>query len=90
MDLQTKVAQLEGIDATELNGEKVMMNLDKGQYFVLNEVGSRIWDLIQAPKSIGEVVSELLQEYEIDEESCREAVYEFLGSMKDAEIIQVF
>ena len=24
-----------------------MMNLDKGQYFMMNEVGSRIWELIE-------------------------------------------
>lgn len=43
MDVNTKVCQSREIDSTDLNGEKVMMNLDKGKYFALNLVGSRIW-----------------------------------------------
>ncbi|NYC31726.1 PqqD family peptide modification chaperone [Clostridium saccharobutylicum] len=43
----TKVCQSKQIDTTDLNGDKVMMNLDKGKYFALNSVGSRIWEIIE-------------------------------------------
>ncbi|MDV5105526.1 hypothetical protein R2R32_02470 [Clostridium perfringens] len=35
ISLDSIVSQKEGIDVTELNGEKVMMDLDKGKYFML-------------------------------------------------------
>ena len=31
----------------DLAGEAVILNLKSGQYFGLNEVGTRIWNLIQ-------------------------------------------
>lgn len=85
----TIVRRIENIDATDLNGEKVMMNLEKGQYFALNEVGSRIWDVIDKPTSVGEITNVLLSEYEIDADTCIEAVLDFLGKMNDAELISV-
>lgn len=58
------------IDATEFNDEKVMMNMDKGKYYALNEVGSRIWDLINSNTKVSEIVDALLKEYEVSEEDC--------------------
>jgi hypothetical protein len=84
----TIIVQAEGIDATDLNGEKVMMNLDKGQYFALNQVGSRIWDIIDKPASVKEITDTLIKEYDIDEETCKSSVITFLEGMSDVEIIR--
>ena len=35
----------------DLTGEAVILNLRSGQYFSLNDVGTRIWNLIQEPKT---------------------------------------
>ena len=37
ISLDSIVSQKEDVDVTELNGEKVMMDLDKGMYFMLNK-----------------------------------------------------
>ena len=34
IDLKDTISRLEDIDVTDLDGEKVMMDLNKGQYFV--------------------------------------------------------
>jgi hydroxymethylpyrimidine pyrophosphatase-like HAD family hydrolase len=88
IDNDTIIVQAEGIDATDLNGEKVMMNLDKGQYFALNQVGSRIWDIINKPASVKEITDTLIKEYDIDEETCKSSVITFLEGMNDVEIIK--
>ena len=51
MKLETIVERNHEIDATDLDGEKVMMDLDKGQYFMLNGVGGDIWELTEKPIS---------------------------------------
>ena len=68
-----------GMDTTDLDGEKVMMDLDKGQYFMMNEVGSRIWDIVEKPLSYEEVVNVLLSEYTVEEAECRETVKMYLS-----------
>lgn len=87
IELKTIVNQNKSIDATDLNGEKVMMNLDKGKYFALNEVGSRIWEIVHEPITVEEVIDILLQEYDVDYKMCEENVLMFLGRLKDDELI---
>lgn len=77
------------IDDTDLDGEKVMMNLDKGEYFMMNEVGSRIWELITENTAVTTIVEILLTEYNVDKETCENTVIEFLGRLEDADLIQV-
>lgn len=89
IDINTTVSQLEGIDVTDLNGEKVMMNLETGQYFVLNEVASRIWELIESPILVNEVINSLLKEYDIDNNNCETAVIEFISRLNYAKLICV-
>lgn len=87
--INSKVCQSKEIDATDLNGEKVMMNLDKGKYFALNPVGSRIWDIINKEINVNEIVNILLNEYVIDRETCEKSVVNYLEILKDAELIAV-
>ena len=77
------------IDDTDLDGEKVMMNLDKGQYFMMNEVGSRIWELIEGNTPIVNIIEALTNEYDVDEETSENTVMEFLGRLKNADLIKV-
>ena len=88
-NIESIVYKNKEIDDVDLDGEKVMMNLDKGQYFMMNEVGSRIWELIEGNTSIVNIIETLTNEYQVDEETCENTVMEFLGRLKDAELIKV-
>jgi hypothetical protein len=61
--------------------EMVMMDIDKGKYFSLNPVATRIWDLLEKPMSIDELCVVLMKEYEVDREQCLREVKEHLGEM---------
>jgi hypothetical protein len=52
------------------SGSVVILGLKDGMYFELNEVGARVWNLIQQPRTIRSVVEELLQEYDVAAEKC--------------------
>lgn len=77
------------IDATDLEGEVVMMNLDKGQYFMMNQVGSRIWEIIKEPSTVNNIINTLLGEFQVEKNQCKENVVEFLGKLKNADLIIV-
>ena len=89
INLDTVINKNLEIDDTDLDGEKVMMNLDKGEYFMMNEVGSRIWEIISEPINVKEIISTLRNEYEVDEETCRDTVIEFLGRLNHADLISI-
>ena len=87
--LDTMINKNLEIDDTDLDGEKVMMNLDRGEYFMMNEVGSRIWEIINEPMNVKSIIDVLCSEYEVDEETCKNTVIEFLGRLNNADLIQV-
>ena len=89
IDLNSIVSHRKDIDTTDLDGEKVMMDLEKGQYFALNSVASRIWEVIQSPISINKVIDTLLEEYEVEREECEKSVLEFVQGLEDASLISV-
>lgn len=85
--LNTKVRQSGMLDTSEIDGEKVMMDLENGAYFMLNDVATRIWNITEEIKSVGEITETLLREYEIDKVTCEEQVINFITHLANRELI---
>lgn len=77
----TIVAQATGLVAADMDGEKVMLNIEKGKYFSLNGIGGRIWELLEKPLAVREVVAALLKEYDVEEKTCQHHVQAFLSNL---------
>ena len=82
-----KYSRNEQIIDGELDDNQVMMHLDKGKYFGLDPVAKRIWQLVEEPKSIEEITSVLLDEFEVSPEQCLEEVQVFLEKAIQFDII---
>jgi hypothetical protein len=50
----------------EVQGETVLLHLDGGQYFGLDETATRIWQLIVEKGDLAEVEAALLDEFNVD------------------------
>ena len=63
-------------------GEEIMMmSVERGIYLGLNEVGARIWDLIETPKPRETLYSALQAEFDVNEETCQNEVDDFLQEL---------
>ena len=82
-----KFVQKEGNVVSDMDGEKVMLSIHNGKYYNLGEVGGVIWDLVEVPQSVKELVSKLTAEYEISHEECEQQVLSFLDMLKKEELI---
>ena len=58
----------------QIAGESILLNLQSERYFGLDEVGTRIWNLVTTSKSIESAYEALLGEYEVDAEQLRRDV----------------
>lgn len=65
-----------------MDGEVVMLSIQRGEYFGLDKIGSRIWELLETPLKIEEIKTTLLEEYEVDEETCLRDLIEFLEDLQ--------
>ena len=66
----------------EVASEAVLLSLETGEYFGLNEVAASVWRLIQTPRTLEELLDALLDEYEgVDRCTCTEQVVTLLDEM---------
>lgn len=89
LTLQTQVVHEQGNIVSDMDGDKVMMNITNGNYYNLGQIGGRIWELIAAPVSVGEIVSALMTEYEVEQSQCEEQVFSFLKHLLDEKLILI-
>lgn len=72
MDLATRVTVPESVLFRDLDGESVLLETASGRYYGLNEVGTRIWSLLQLHGETEAVCRALLAEYDVSEARLRE------------------
>ena len=69
------------------NGSYFVVNTDKGTYIVIDGIGSHIWEQLKKPIKESDIVSTILQEYEIDEKTATKDVGAFLKQLLKEGII---
>jgi len=69
--------------AAKVGEEIVMMSAEKGNYIGLSEVGSRIWELIETPRTVDDICAQLVTEFDVAAEACRNDVETFLNELAD-------
>jgi hypothetical protein len=67
--------------SSDQSGDVVILGLKDGMYFELNEVGARIWHLVQQPRSIQSVLDTLLDEYDVSLAQCEADVLSLAEAM---------
>ena len=90
-DISTEsiVNQIEDIIASDIDDEVVMMSVEKGQYYGLDSIGSRVWELIGKPIKVSELIDALLLKYDVDRETCERDVLAFLEKLHADGILKV-
>ena len=73
----------------EVSGETVLLDLASENYFGLDEIGTRIWGLLQSGASIGETMDTLMEEYEVERETLEKDVGELLEKLVEAGLIEL-
>jgi hypothetical protein len=66
----TRLATSEATLSTAIPGEIVILDPDSGQYFGLDGVGARVWELLETTPSLNHLVRTISSEYEMDAATC--------------------
>ena len=70
--------------AQELDGETVLLDLGSESYFGLDEVGTRVWQLINEGRVASEVVDIMLGEYEVERDVLEQDIAQLLDRLTEA------
>lgn len=61
----------------------VMVNIDTGKYVTLNSSANAVWQALEQPRSQADIVSTLLNNFDVDESTCSQSVTRVLEQMRE-------
>lgn len=65
------------------------MSVVSNRYFSLNTLGSAIWDCLEQPRSLDEIVQSICENYTVEESVARADVTGFLDTLQSRKLIQL-
>ncbi|MFW5836168.1 MAG: PqqD family protein [bacterium] len=89
MDVSTRVRAVEGVMATEVDGQAVLMHTERGVYYGLNEVGALVWRHMSRSVTIGELHDLVTAEFEVEPEACLRDIVALMERMEGEGLAEV-
>jgi len=71
----------------EVSSETVILDINSEQYFGLDEVGTRIWQLLQENTDMLSIYAAMLEEYEVDPDTLKADIQRLLNELMNAGLI---
>ena len=88
MKLTDRFTVSEDVVAREVGGETVLLDLNSGQYFGLDAVGGRIWELLSdAPRNLSELCDQIESEFDAPRERIESDLVALATQLRDQELI---
>ena len=89
MQKTSRIVAKKGHLATDLGNETVIFNTQYEKYYGLNDVGTRVWALIQEPRTVEEIVKTVTQEYDVEAERFERDLTKLLQDLQSANLIEI-
>ena len=74
---------------SEVDGEFVALNINQGQCYGMDSIASRVWSLLEEPRSLEEICTALQGIYDVDPDTCRADVKSLLRSLTGEGLVSV-
>lgn len=85
----TRLALSDGAISTAIPGEIVILDPESGQYFGLDGVGARAWELLQETTTLEAMVRTISSEYDVDSATCERDLRALLSDLSTRGLIHV-
>ncbi|EME71275.1 hypothetical protein H261_03733 [Paramagnetospirillum caucaseum] len=83
------IAQTDGLQSTTVGDEIVILNLASNNYIGLNDVGRRIWSILESPHRVDDLIKLLTEAFRGDPEVIAAEVMTFITELERDGIIHV-
>lgn len=87
MNLKQQISTSPDVVFQEIEGESVLLQLEDGKYFGLDDVGTRIWQLIVEHCNLNEVFEQMLDEYDVKPEKLRADLEKLVRELADKDLL---
>lgn len=86
-NLDTRVSISDRVVCRDLGGEAIVMDLDSGTYYGLDEIGFRMWTLLGSHRDLRSVSRVLLAEYEVQDEQLNQDLLAFVDHLASRKLL---
>jgi len=84
-----KIRISEHVLSQEVSGETVLLDLTSEEYFGLDPIATRIWQLLNDQKSIGVVIEEIILEYDVSRDQLEKDIAKLLEQLLQTGLIEL-
>lgn len=85
----TQVVRAESLLSTELDDETILMSIERGAYYGMEQTARRIWALLGEPRTVSEICAQLAQEYDVAPDRCQQDITPFLEELQREGLVVV-
>jgi hypothetical protein len=85
----TILTRSQDVASTPVDDELVMLDFRQSRYFSLDSIGHRVWDLLERPRSLGDLCSVLEREFDVEPDQCRTDVLRLLDQLREADLLEI-
>ena len=87
--LESVVSSVPNVLSSDIDGETMIMSIENGNYYGLDDIASVIWKMMASPVRIAEIVEELLPRFEVEREKCERDVLHLIAGLAQQSIVRV-
>lgn len=77
------------ISTSSIGHDTVMLDAENDRYIGLNSTGTVIWQQLESPCSVDELIDQLTSRFEVNREVCEEATIKYLQQMIEQGLVSV-
>ena len=85
----TVISRSPSVLTAEVDGEVVMMSIEQGRYFGLDDIGSDVWHRIEPPCSFAALIDRLAADYDADRATIAADVQALLARMAEQDVVRL-
>lgn len=85
----TVLSKIPDILTSPVHNGLAMMSIESGNYYGLDEIGMKVWELIDGQRTLGEICAQLVSEHDVTKEQCWEDVNSLADKMLKNQLVKI-
>jgi hypothetical protein len=89
LSLTQKISVHQEVVMEDMGDESILLHIENEQYYGLDDVGNRMWQVITEAESLGAAIDVLAAEYDVPPEQLKPDVQELIEKWVEHELVEV-
>jgi len=89
VNLKQEISASPDVVFQEIEGESVLLHLNDGKYFGLDQVGTRIWQLVIEQGNLSAVFEQMLTEYDVTPEKLQADLEKLVRELVEKDLLRL-